>query len=43
MFLTILAITGVVAAVATKYGLEDEQRSECFSAYVHARKPNIRN
>ena len=43
MILETLAITGVVAAFATKYLMEDEKRSDCFSTYVHARRPNIRN
>ena len=43
MILETLAITGVVAAFATKYLMDDEKRSDCFSTYVHARRPNIRN
>lgn len=43
MIITVLAGTAVVAAIATKYAMEDEQRMDCFSAYVQARRPNIRN
>ena len=43
MILETLAITGVVAAFATKYLMEDEKRSDCFSTFVQARRPNIRN